>query len=107
MKFKGDLSGHFFLIFPRSVAILALEAMLGEDIDPNDSAAILDGVAELCNIITGSAKSIFSNKKLKVLFELPKTYLSLQLALNETSNENGIWIEMQLNEKPFYMFVTK
>ena len=107
MKFKGDLSGHFFLVFPRSVAAIALEAMVGECVDANDSAAILDGVAELCNIITGSAKVIFSSKKLKVLFELPKTYLSLQLALNETSNENGIWIEMQLNKKPFYMFITK
>lgn len=28
MKFKGDISGIFFLIFPRELALVALEAML-------------------------------------------------------------------------------
>lgn len=107
MKFKGDISGVFFLIFPRDLAVLALEAMLGEEINSDETAAIVDGVAEFCNIITGAAKSIFSNKKIKVLFELPKTYLSLQVALNDTTGSNGVWIDMQLDEKPFYMFITK
>lgn len=107
MKFKGDLVGNFFLVFPRSLACTALEAMLGEPIEKEDTAALTDGVAELCNIITGSAKSTFANKKIKVLFELPKTYASLQLALNDASDGNGIWIEMRLQGDPFYMFVTK
>ena len=107
MKFKGDLSGNFFLLFPRPVACSAIEARLGESIDPEDTPVIVDGVAELCNIITGAAKVIFSNKKMKVLFELPKTYLSLSLALKDANDNNGIWIEMQLQNKPFYMFVTK
>ena len=107
MKFKGDLSGTFFLVFPRALALIALEAMLGESLEADDTAAIVDGVAELCNIITGSAKVLFSNKQLKVLFELPKTYLSLQVALSDTLGSNGVWIDMQLAEKPFYMFVTK
>lgn len=107
MKFKGDLSGNFFLLFPRPVACSAIEAMLGESIDIEDTPVIVDGVAELCNIITGAAKVIFSNKKMKVLFELPKTYLSLSLALNDATDNNGIWIEMQLQNKPFYMFLTR
>ncbi len=107
MKFKGDISGNFFLVFPRSLAQTALEAMLGESIDSDDTSALIDGIAELCNIITGGAKTTFSSKKIKVLFELPKTYLSLQLALKDASEGNGIWIEMQLQNKPFYMFVTK
>ena len=107
MKFKGDISGIFFLIFPRELAVIALEAMLGENVSSDDTAAIVDGVAEFCNIITGSAKVIFSNKKLKVLFELPKTHLSLQVALSDTMGSNGVWIDMQLNDKPFYMFITK
>lgn len=107
MKFKGDISGVFFLVFPRELALISLEAMLGETVEYDDTAAIVDGVAELCNIITGGAKVIFSNKKLKVLFELPKTYLSLQVALSDTLGSNGVWIDMQLDEKPFYMFITK
>lgn len=107
MKFKGDICGAFFLIFPRELALVALEAMIGERLEADDTAAIVDGVAEFCNIITGSAKAIFSNKQLKVLFELPKTYLSLQIALSDTLGSNGVWIDMQLDEKPFYMFITK
>lgn len=107
MKFKGDISGNFFLVFPRSLAQAALEAMLGESVDGDDTTALVDGIAELCNIITGGAKTTFSAKQIKVLFELPKTYISLQLALKDTSEGNGIWIEMQLQNKPFYMFVTK
>lgn len=107
MKFKGDISGSFFLIFPRELALISLEAMLGESLETDDTAAIVDGVAELCNIITGASKAIFSNKQMKVLFELPKTYLSLQIALSDTLGSNGVWIDMQLDEKPFYMFITK
>lgn len=105
MRFKGDISGNFFLIFPKPLALLALESMIGESVDENDNEAILDGIGEFCNIITGGVKAIFSNKKMKVLFELPKTYLSLNVAISNTSNTNGIWIEMALDKKPFYMFV--
>lgn len=107
MKFKGAMVGNFFLIFPRYVAQSALEAMLGEKIDAADTTAIVDGVAELCNIITGSTKLHLASKNMKILFELPKTYLSLQLAQSDIGYENGIWIEMLLNSKPFYMFITK
>jgi len=107
MKFKGDISGIFFLVFPRELALVALEAMLGESLEADDTAAIVDGVAEFCNIITGSAKVTFSSKNLKVLFELPKTYLSVQVALSDSLGSNGVWIDMQLDEKPFYMFITK
>ncbi len=107
MKFKGDVSGTFFLVFPRELAVAALEAMLGEHVNSDDTAGITDGVAEFCNIITGSAKTIFSTKQIKVLFELPKTYLSPNVALNASTGSNGVWIDMQLSNKPFYMFITK
>ena len=107
MKFKGAISGSFFLIFPIDVAIIAIESMLGESISPEDIAVITDGVGEFCNIITGSTKATLSNKEIKVLFELPKTYTSLKSAMGQVSSGNGIWIDMQLNAKPFYMFVAQ
>ena len=107
MKFKGDIMGNFFLIFPRHVALIALEAMLGEKVEATDTSAIVDGVAELCNIITGSAKSHLALKHIKVLFELPKTYLTLPMAQSDVGYETGVWIEMHLTTQPFYMFVTK
>ena len=107
MKFKGAINGSFFLIFPRNVAIIAIESMLGESISPEDIAVITDGVGEFCNIITGAVKATLSNKEVKVLFELPKTYTSLKNAMAHVSSGNGIWIDMQLNAKPFYMFVAQ
>ncbi len=107
MKFKGTISGSFFLIFPRDVAIVAIESMLGESIDPEDIEVITDGVGEFCNIITGATKATLSNKEVKILFELPKTYTSLKSAMSHVASGNGIWIDMQLSSKPFYMFVAQ
>ncbi|NLC27957.1 MAG: chemotaxis protein CheX [Campylobacteraceae bacterium] len=107
MNFKGDMEGRFVLIFPRKVAILALEAMLGEPIKENDNAAIMDGVGELCNIITGSTKTKLSKKEIKILFDLPKTFTAIGPLIANIGDENGIWIDMQLDGNPFYMFITK
>lgn len=107
MHFKGDVSGHFVLVFPRHVAILALEAMLGESVRSNDNEAIMDGVGEFCNIITGSAKSKLSRKDIKVIFDLPKTFTALQPLVATIGDDNGIWIDMQLDGNPFYMFITR
>lgn len=107
MKFKGDLSGRFVLIFPREVAILALEAMLGESVAMNDNAAIMDGVGELCNVITGSSKTKLSRKNIKVIFDLPKTFTAIGPLIANIGDDNGIWIDMQLDGNPFYMFITK
>jgi len=106
MKFKGDLSGSFVLVFPRQTAIKALEEILGEKVKDDDIDTITDGVREFCNTITGSTKTYLSKKNIKVLFELPRSYTSIKQVHNIISDHNGIWINMQLDEKPFYMFIT-
>lgn len=107
MHFSGDIEGYFALLFPRDIAILAIESLLGEKIDENDNASIMDGVGEFCNVITGSAKTIFLAKEIKVSFELPKTYISPEEIRSRIGTNNGVWINMQLAGKPFYMFITK
>lgn len=107
MPFKGDLEGYFTLVFPRGVAIVALEALLGETIRPDDTATLKDGVGEFCNIITGATKTEFDLKGIKVVFELPQTYTSLTETQKRIGTNNGVWMDMQLSEKLFYMFVTK
>jgi CheY-specific phosphatase CheX len=107
MFFKGDVQGHFVLVFPRALALKTIEAMLGEEISPTDNAAIMDGIGELCNIITGSAKTKLSKSKISVVFDLPKTYTSIQSLISVIGQENGIWIDMQLEGNPFYMFVSR
>jgi len=107
MHFKGDIQGHFVLLFPRPLAVYALEAMLGEEVLVTDNEAIMDGVGELCNIITGSAKSKLSKTDIRVIFDLPKTYTTVSALTAAIGQENGIWIDMQLDGNPFYMFITK
>jgi len=107
MHFSGEMDGYFALLFPRDIALIAIESLLGEKIDENDNASIMDGVGEFCNVITGSAKTIFLAKDIKVVFELPKTYTSPEEIRREVGNNNGVWINMQLAGKPFYMFITK
>lgn len=107
MHFKGSISGSFVLVFPKDIAIIAMESLLGEHVDSNDTETILDGVGEFCNIITGSTKTALAKKDVKVLFDLPKKFTSLQAATADVGINNGIWIDMQLAGKPFYMFITK
>lgn len=107
MRFRGDLEGSFVLVFPKDIAIITMESLLGEKVDENDTKSLMDGVGEFCNIITGSTKMVLSNKGIKVLFDLPKKYTSLQATLDNIGDFNGIWVDMQLASKPFYMFITK
>ena len=107
MHFNGDIDGSFVLVFPMDIALIAMESLLGEKIDEKDIESIMDGVGEFCNIITGSTKTALSNNDVKVVFELPKKFTSLKSTLEDIGNNNGIWIDMQLAGKPFYMFITK
>ncbi|MBU0721136.1 chemotaxis protein CheX [bacterium] len=107
MHFKGDLKGTFVLVFPKDIAITAMESLLGERVNENDMESIMDGVGEFCNTITGSTKTALSGKNVTVIFDLPRKFTSIESTLNDIGNNNGIWIDMQLAGKPFYMFITK
>ncbi len=107
MKFRGDLEGSFVLIFPEENAWAALMAFLNETISSNDIEALKDGIGELCNIITGSTKSALSKQKISILFEIPITFMTLKQTLAKIGKDNGIIINMLLNNKPFYLFITK
>ncbi len=105
MKFKGDLEGTFILVFPKEIASKTVESLLGEKVNNMDE--LRDAVAEFCNIITGAIKVALSNKNIKVTFTLPKAYSSITITSGHIGKKNGIWIDMTLDEKPFYMFITK
>ena len=107
MHFSGDIEGFFALVFPKEIALIAMESLLGEAIEESDSDTLMDGIGEFCNIITGSAKTTFLNKEIKVVFDLPKKYISLEKTKEFIGSNSGVWIDMQLANKPFYMFITK
>jgi CheY-specific phosphatase CheX len=95
------------LIFPKENAWTALIAFLKETINSNDIEVLKDGIGELCNIITGSTKSALSKQNISILFEIPITFTTLKQTLSEIGKNNGIIINMLLNNKPFYLFITK
>lgn len=107
MRFSGDIDGFFTLIFPIDIAVITMETLLGEVVDEKNIEELRDGVAEFCNIITGSTKTVFASKGISVVFELPKTYTSLQTTMSSIGTNNGVWIDMLLADKPFYLFITK
>ncbi len=107
MQFRGDIDGQFVLVFPKDVALIAIEAMLGEELNENDIDGISDGIGEFCNIITGGTKTSLSKKNIKVLFDLPRTYTSINTVISALPQNNGIWIDMKLESNPFYMYITK
>lgn len=107
MKFSGPFQGTFFLIFPKSIACKTLTAMMGEDVDPEDTEALKDGVGEFCNIITGSIKNKLQGKEFFMTFELPQTYGNIQEISKMVEKEEGIWIDMLLEKDPFYIFISQ
>lgn len=107
MQFKGDIDGSFVLVFPKDIAILTMESLLGEKVDVNDFDTLKDGVGEFCNIIMGSIKTAFSKEHTKITFALPKTYISLKSVQGAIGEENGVWVNMLLSKMPFYMFIGK
>lgn len=107
IQFKGDIDGQFVLIFPRDVAHSSLEAMLGEKINIDDTEQISDGVGEFSNIIIGGVKTVLSKKNMKIIFDLPRTCTSIVSTSNALPQNSGIWINMKLESKPFYMYITK
>lgn len=104
MSFNGDVQGSFVLIFPKELAIRAVESMLGEKIESIDEAS--DGIGEFCNIITGGTKTVLSQKQVKVLFDLPKTSTNLDSAKATLKEGSGVWISMKLESQPFYMYIS-
>jgi CheY-specific phosphatase CheX len=107
MQFKGDIEGQFVLVFPKDVALISIEAMLGEELKQDDIEGISDGIGEFCNIIMGGTKTALSKKDVKVLFDLPRTYTTINSTTSALPQNNGIWINMELESKPFYMYITK
>ncbi len=108
MEFKGDLKGSFYLIFPKPIAIKALAALIGSE-DENEEYSqeeILDGVGEFCNIITGSIKRDLQEREINVIFELPKTYTSVEESSQDYNTRQGIWIDMELEGSPFNLFIS-
>jgi chemotaxis protein CheX len=67
----GEATGAVVLNFPEQVAIRVVGKFVGEEFT-NISAAVVDGVGELTNIIAGDAKNRLVQKGYKFEIGLPK-----------------------------------
>ena len=107
MTFEGEINGDFLLVFPKPIALKAMTALLGDDVDEEDTEGIKDAIGEFCNIITGNTKTKLQDEGVFVLFELPRTYDTLKEAVEAIGPKEGIWINMLLDKEPFYIFITQ
>jgi len=105
--FSGEITGDFTLIFPIDTAVSALEFLLGEKVGLTNIALLKDGIGELSNIVMGAVKTQFDEINKKVAFELPVTYKGIDEIYNNIILQDGVWIKMKLQEKPFYMFISQ
>lgn len=106
MRFKQDLQGHFILAFPRSVASKTMEGLLGEAVSEENIEELKDGVGEFCNIITGSCKTNLQKKRISINFFLPQTYDYPDGVLIVVGDTPGLWIELEFDGSPVFIFLS-
>lgn len=107
MRFKEDLQGHFILAFPRSVASKTMEGLVGEAVSEDNIEELKDGVGEFCNIITGACKTNLQKKRIRISFFLPQTYDYIDGVLLVIGDDPGLWIELELEGSPVYIFLSR
>ena len=103
--FYGDIDGMIILVFPKEVAKKSCSLLLGEDTD--DTAEILDALAEFVNIIGGRTKTLMSEKKITVDITLPRTYGNVSDLLEVLGEKKGIQVDMKFNDDNFTFFLTR
>jgi chemotaxis protein CheX len=78
MDVSGIMEGSVCLSFEKQIAVFLVSRMVGEDIKEFDSS-VKDGIGEAVNIIVGSCKNFFSEKKLNYKIGLPKILTGKQM----------------------------
>ncbi|MGP1450072.1 MAG: chemotaxis protein CheX [Wolinella sp.] len=104
ISFEGDVSGALALAFKRSIAKEAALMMLGEEAGSDDE--LLDVVSEFTNIIAGRSKALLAEHDITISISLPKTCKNFTEIINTLGNRQGVQIDLLLNNKPLYLFLT-
>lgn len=104
ISFEGDISGMLALAFNQAIAKEAALMMLGEE--ANSSAELLDVVSEFTNIIAGRSKALLSEDETTISISLPKTCKNFSELMTTLGNRQGVQIDLLLNNKPLYLFLT-
>ncbi|MGP1580047.1 MAG: chemotaxis protein CheX [Wolinella sp.] len=104
ITFEGDISGTLALAFHRSIAQEAGEMMLGEH--NLSTKELLDVISEFANIIAGRSKALLSEDGTTISISLPRTCGNFGELMEILGNRQGVQIDLLLNGKSLYLFLT-
>lgn len=104
ISFEGDITGMLALAFNQSIAKEAALMMLGEEATSREE--LLDVVAEFSNIIAGRSKALLSEDDITITISLPKPCANFSELMSLLGNRQGVQIDLLLNGKPLYLFLT-
>ncbi len=104
IAFEGDISGTLALAFHRSIAQEAGEMMLGER--EFSTKELLDVISEFANIIAGRSKALLSEDGTTISISLPETCRNFSELMEILGNRQGVQIDLLLNGKSLYLFLT-
>jgi CheY-specific phosphatase CheX len=102
--FDGDLDGTIAIIFAKDLAQEVMLGMLGEEVE--DEEELVDSIGEFANIIAGRTKALLQEQKTNIKITIPKCFSHSQDILDIIKESQGVLINITLNEKPIYIFLT-
>jgi CheY-specific phosphatase CheX len=102
--FNGDLDGTIALIFAKDLAQEVMLGMLGEEVE--DENELVDSIGEFANIIAGRVKAMLQEEKTNVKITIPQCFIDSNDVINKIGDSQGVLINISLNEKPIYIFLT-
>ena len=102
IDFRGDdLAGSLAISFSDKAIFDIGEKMLGESMDKIDDA-VVDLVGEITNMITGSAKRIYSEQGIEFDLTIPKTLLGGE-PIEHTVEGRAIYLPFSTDAGEFFV----
>lgn len=102
--FYGELDGLLILLFERESAKKTCKILL-ENEESEDG--VLDALGEFVHIVGGKIAQLLHKKGLKIEITMPRVFASLQEVLDFQVKTKGAQIDMEIDEKPLTLFLTK
>ncbi|MGK0441088.1 MAG: chemotaxis protein CheX [Pseudohongiellaceae bacterium] len=100
----SDKHGSLAISFSEAAIVNITEKMLGEKLDGSDET-ITDAVGEITNMITGSAKRIYSEQGIEFDLTRPTTVIGKENPIEHSVKGAVILIPFSTEAGPFYVEV--
>lgn len=97
ISFKGSLVGTIVFIYPSEAAAKITQ----------EDAVNIQAVENISKKVANGIKKVLGTKELNLEFTSVKSYATMSLLMDNLPNENGLWMNMLIDESDFYIFITK